>query len=99
MLGVVANESNHRILRVRCRGCVPSVELRRHLCLKNIPVLLVQRRLRWFGHDRELINALRLPTQPTEDIGNYDQRRPGDPIRTASLQLHTIDKGWGESLH
>ncbi len=49
MLKVFDNDSIHRILRVRRRDCVPSVELRRRLCLTSIPALLVQRRLRWFG--------------------------------------------------
>ncbi len=55
MLEVFDNDSISRILRVRRRDCVPSVELRRRLCLTSIPALLVQRRLRWFGH------AARLP--------------------------------------
>ncbi len=50
MLEVFDNDSIHRILRVRHIDCVPSMELRRRLCLTSIPALLVQRRLRWFGH-------------------------------------------------
>ncbi len=50
MLEVFDNDSIRRILRVRRRDCVPSVELRRRLCLTSIPALLVQKRLRWFGH-------------------------------------------------
>ncbi len=47
------------------RDCVPSVDLRRRLCLTRIPTLLVQRRLRWFGHaarrpEGELIKEHRL---------------------------------------
>ncbi len=49
MLEVFDTDSIRRILHVRCRDCVPSVELRRRLCLTSIPALLVQRRLRWFG--------------------------------------------------
>ncbi len=43
MLEVFDNDSIRRILRVRRRGCVPSVELRRRLSLTSIPALLVQR--------------------------------------------------------
>ncbi len=64
------NDSIRRILPVRRRGCVPSVELRRRLCLTSMPALLVQRRLHWFGHATrrtkgELIkDNLLLPTPP-----------------------------------
>ncbi len=66
-VGVFDNDSIRRILRVRRRDCVPSVELRRRLSLTCI--LLVQRRLRWFGHaarrpEGELIKDLLLPTPP-----------------------------------
>ncbi len=69
MLGVFDNDSIRRILRVRHRDCVPSVELRRGLCLTSIPALIVQRRLHWFGHaarrpEGELIKDLLLPTPP-----------------------------------
>ncbi len=69
MLEVFDNDSIHRILRVRRRDCVPSVELRRRLSLTSIPALLVQKRLRWFGHaarrpEGELIKDLLLPTPP-----------------------------------
>ncbi len=64
-----------RILRVRHRNCVSSVELWRRLCLKSIPALLVQIRLGWFGHavrrpEGELIKDLILPTLPAEDVGS-----------------------------
>ncbi len=49
--------ASHTCYRMR-RDCVPSVELRRRLCLTRIPALLVQRRLRWFG---ELIRTLSYP--------------------------------------
>ncbi len=57
------------LIRVRRRDCVPSVELRRRLCLTSIAALLVQRRLRWFGHatrrpDGELNKDPLLPTLP-----------------------------------
>ncbi len=55
-----------RILRVRRRYFVPSVEVCRRLCLVSIPALPVKRRLRWFGRgamrpDSELIKGLLLP--------------------------------------
>ncbi len=69
MLEVFDNDSIHRILRVRRRDCVPSVELRRRLSLTSISALLAQRRFRWFGHaarrpEGELIKDLLLPTPP-----------------------------------
>ncbi len=56
-----------RILRLRRRDCVPSVELRRRLCLTSTPALLVQRRVRWFSHaarrpEDELIKDFLLQT-------------------------------------
>ncbi len=64
---VFDNDSIRQILCVRSRDCVSSVELRRRLFLTSIPALLVQRRLRWFGHaarrpDGELIKDILLPT-------------------------------------
>ncbi len=38
------------IRRIRRRDRVPFVELRHHLRLTSAPILLMQRRLRWFGH-------------------------------------------------
>ncbi len=69
MLEVFDNDSIRRILRVRRRDCVPSVELRRRPSLTSIPALVVQRRLRLFGHtarrpEGELIKDPLLPTQP-----------------------------------
>ncbi len=66
---VFDTDSIRRILRVRRSDCVPSVELRRRLCLTSILALLVQRRLRWFGHSArrlkgELTKDLYLPTPP-----------------------------------
>ncbi len=63
MLDVFDNDS------IRRRDCVPSVELRRRLCLTSRPALLVRRRLHWFGHaerrpEGELIKDLLLPTSP-----------------------------------
>ncbi len=69
MLEDFDNNSIRRILRVRRKDCVPSVELRRRLCLTSVPALLAQRRLRWFGPaarrpEGELIKDLPLPTPP-----------------------------------
>ncbi len=66
MLEIFDNDSIRRILRLRRRDCVPSVELRRRMCLTSKAALLVQRRLRWFGHAArlpkgELIKDLLLP--------------------------------------
>ncbi len=48
--GQCGNRCIHRILHVMCRDEVPSMELRRRLCLTSIAALFVQRRLPWFGH-------------------------------------------------
>ncbi len=69
MLEVFDNDSINRFLCVRRRDCVPSVELRRRLCITSILVLLVQKRLRWFCHaarspEGELTKGLLLPTPP-----------------------------------
>ncbi len=100
MLEVFDSDSVRCILRVRHRNCVPSVELCRGLCLTSISALLVQRRLRWFGHaarhpEGELMKDLLLPA---EDVGKHDQDRPGTLLRTASLRPRTMEKGLGESL-
>ncbi len=78
MLEIFNIDSSRRILRIRRRDCVPSVELRRHLRHTIVPTLLVQRRLRWFGHaarrpEGELI--LPTPTRPW-------RRRAGDQLKT-----------------
>ncbi len=77
MLEVFDNNNIDRILRERLRDYVPSEELRRRLCRTIIPALLVQRRLRWFGHaarrpEGELIKYLILPTLPAEDVGSHN---------------------------
>ncbi len=69
MWPVFENDGFHRILHVRRRDCAPTVERRRHLSLTSTLALLVQRRLRWFGHvarrpEGELIKDLLLPTPP-----------------------------------
>ncbi len=76
------NDSIHRIQLVRHRDCVPSVELRRRLCLTSLPALLVQRRLHWFEHaagrrEGELINDLLTPTPP-----RTWRRRAGGQLKT-----------------
>ncbi len=82
MLEVFDSDGIHRILRLRRTDCVPSVELRRRLGLTSIPALLVQRRLRWFGHATrrpkgELIKDLLLPTPP-----RTWRRRAGAQLKT-----------------
>ncbi len=82
MLEVLDDDSIRRILRVRRRDCVPSVELRRRLRLSNKPALLVQRRLRWFGHatrrpESELIKDILLPIPP-----RTWRRRAGGQLKT-----------------
>ncbi len=67
MLEIFDNASIRRIPHLRRRGCVPSVELPRYLCLTSMSALLVQRRLRWYGHaakgpEGELIKDILLPT-------------------------------------
>ncbi len=46
MWEIFGNDSIHRVLRIRRRDRVPSVELRCRFCLTSIPALLVLRRLR-----------------------------------------------------
>ncbi len=82
MLEVFDNDSFRRILRVRRRDFVQSVELRRRLRLTSIPALLVQRRLRWFGHparhpEGDLIKDLLVPTPP-----RTWRRRAGGQLKT-----------------
>ncbi len=69
MLEFFDNDNGCRVVRVMRGDCVSSVELRRRLCLTSISALLVQRRLRWFGHaarrpEGALIKDLLLPTPP-----------------------------------
>ncbi len=90
MLEVFDNDSIHRILRVRRRDCVHYVELRRRLSLTSIPALLVQRRLRWFGHaarrpEGELIKDLLFPTPP-----RTWRRRAGGQLKTWAATIKTI---------
>ncbi len=101
MLEVFDNYSIHPILRIRRRDCVPSVELRRHPCLTSTSALLMQNRLRWFGHaarrpEGDLIKGLLLSTPPAEDVGNHDQGRPVTPLRTTSIRPRTMEKELGE---
>ncbi len=82
MLEVFENDSIRRILRVGHRDCVPSVELCHRICRTSIPTLLVQRRLRWFGHasrrpEGELIKDLLHPTPPRKW-----RRRDGGQLKT-----------------
>ncbi len=68
--------TGRRILYVRRRDCVPSVELPRQLCLISVPALLVQRRLRGFGHAARHPDLL-LPTLPRSW-----RRRTGGQLKT-----------------
>ncbi len=82
MLEIFDNDNIRRILRVRRRDGVPSVDLRRRLCLTSIPTLLVKRRLHWFGHaarrpEGELIKDLLFPTPP-----RTWRRRAGGQLKT-----------------
>ncbi len=87
MLEVLGNDSIRRILGVRRRDCVSSVELRRRFRLTGISALLVQRRLRWFGHaarrlEGELINDLLFPTPPSTW-----HRRAGGQLKTWAIMF------------
>ncbi len=84
MSEVFDNDSIRRILRVRRKA---SVELRRRLCLTRIPALIVQRRLRWFGHaarrsEGELIKDLLLPPPP-----RTWRRRAGGQLKTWAIMI------------
>ncbi len=100
MLMVSENCSIHTHLHVRRRDCLPAVELRCSLRITCIPVQLVQRRLRWFGHaarlpDQRLIKDLLLSTPPRtwsrrtgvqlKMRANYDQGRPGSRVFGCAL--------------
>ncbi len=63
------------------------MELRRHLSLTSIPALLVQRRLRRFGHvarrlEGELIKDLLLPTPP-----RTWRKRAGGQLKTLATTI------------
>ncbi len=88
MLEVFDNDSIRCILHVRRRDCVLSVEQRRRLSLTSLPALLVQRRLRWFGHatrrpEGELIKDLLLPTPP-----HMWRRRTGGQLKTLATTIN-----------
>ncbi len=87
MLAVFDNDSIHRILHVKRRDCVPSMEPRRRLCLTRIQALLVQRRLRWFGHaarrpEGEVFKDLILPTPP-----RTWRRRTGGQLKACATTI------------
>ncbi len=78
MLEIFDNGIFRCILHVRRRSCLPSVELRCHVCLTSIPALLVQGMIRWFCHtarrpDSEPIKHLLVNCWSAEDVGNHDQ--------------------------
>ncbi len=96
MLEVFDNASIRRILCVRRRDCVPSVELRRRLCQTSLPALLVQRRLRWFGHaarrpEGELIKDLLLLTPPRTSC-----RRAGGQLKTWATTIKADPERFSE---
>ncbi len=87
ILAVFANDSIRRILHVRRRDCMSSVELWGGLCLTSRLALLVQRRLCWFGHaarrpEGELIKELILPTPPPTW-----RRRTGGKLKTPETTI------------
>ncbi len=87
MLAALGNDNIRRILHVRHRDCVPFVELWWCHRLTCMPGLLVQRRLRWFGHaarrlDGELIKDLLLPTSP-----RTWRRQTGGQLKTWATTL------------
>ncbi len=77
VLAVFVNDSIRRILRVRRRDCVPSVELRLNLSLTSIPAQLIQRR-----PDGELIKDLLLPTPP-----RTWRRQTGGQLKTRATTI------------
>ncbi len=74
MLEVFDNDSIRRVLHVSGTDRVPSVELRRRICLASIPELLVQRRLSSFCHvpDGELIKKYFCTHHLTRDTGELE---------------------------
>ncbi len=103
MLQVFDNDSVHCIRHLKRRECVPSVDLRRRLCLTRIPALVQSccKMPRWWtDQGANSTNTASLVAQanwrPAEDVGNHDQGRPGAPLRTASYRT-----GWKslESSH
>ncbi len=102
----------NRILHMRRRECVITVELHRHLHPTDIHGQLAQRRLHWYGYaarhpDGELIRDSvflhRLvrgagEVKPAEDVGDHNQVRSGTPLRIVSLWIRTMENGQGQSL-
>ncbi len=95
MLEVFDNDSIRRILRVRRRGCVPSVELRHRLYLTRIPALLVQRRLHWFGHAATTIKADLEPISGPRVLGHVRWRQ--DWVKVSS-ELAQYRRAWSASV-
>ncbi len=96
MLEVFDNDSIHRILYLRRRDCVPSVELQRRLCLTTMPALFMQRRLRWFDHAArrptgELIKDLVLSTPPR----TWPRRTEGQPKAWATMIKADLEPHFG----
>ena len=86
-LEVFDNDCLRRILRVRRIDHVPVITLRRTCHLISVPSLLLQRRLRWFGHvsrrpqDELLHRALHI----SPDVSW--RRRPGGQLKTWSTTI------------
>ncbi len=101
MLEVFDNDSIRRILHVRHWDCGPSVELRHRLYLTSIPALLVQRRLRWFGHAARWADQGSTSAQPASYVAQANWRpvedvgRHGTPVQITSLLPRTMEKGQG----
>ena len=86
-LEVFDNDCLRRILRHRRVDRVPIIELRKKLKLLSIPEILVQRRLRWFGHAArrpggEIIRDVLLPTPPSTW-----RKRAGGQMKTWATTL------------
>ncbi len=90
MLEAYGNDSIRRSLQVRCRDCVPSVELRRRLSLTSIPALLVQRKLRWFGNAAKRPDGKLIKDPHLTCVSYNDQSRLRALLRTTSFRLSTI---------
>ncbi len=75
LLAVIENESICRILHMRHRGCVSTMELQRRICLTAFSEQLIERSLCWLGHatrraDDELVIHL------TEHLGPENWEDP-----------------------
>ncbi len=81
------NDCLRRIERCNRRDRVPCAVLRKRLRLPTLPALLLQRRLRWFGHA-----ARRAPGEFMRELINPDvprtlRRRTGGQLKTLAATL------------